>query len=232
MANTPVRPILATVQLEISNIKKARRSLLCRNGKENLFVDLGKSLGETVVESLRVQHTSKSTKKTIVPRSTTSEALTSKESMKRIADSLREKAKLLVLKADAKKEREKKREENKQKQQELKDKRAHNKEKRAQDKEKKALEREKKAQEKGAKGKSKKQRLNKKKIPDPKNESLSLKKCCLKCGLAFGDELESNRNAWRNCEFKLSCPNWYCLKCLPAQSSSSDLVCAECQSVN
>ena len=128
MANTPVRLILATVQLEISNIKKARRSLLCRNGKENLFVDLGKSLGETVVESLRVQHTSKSTKKTIVPRSTTSEALTSKESMKRIADSLREKAKLLVLKADAKKEREKKREENKQKQQELKDKRAKRKE--------------------------------------------------------------------------------------------------------
>ena len=148
----------ATVQLQISNIKKARRSLLCRNGKENLFVDLGKSLGETVVESLRVQHTSRPTKKTIVPRSTTSEALNSKESMKRIADSLREKAKLLALKAEAKMEREKKREENKQKQQELKDKRARNKEKRTQDKEKKALEKEKKEQEKGDKGKSKKQR--------------------------------------------------------------------------
>jgi hypothetical protein len=215
----------ATVQLQISNIKKARRSLLCSNGKENLFVDLGKSLGETVVESLRVQHTSRPTKKTIVPRSTTSEALNSKESMKRIADSLREKAKLLALKADAKKEREKKKEENKLKQHELKEKRAHTKEKRAQEKAKKA-------QEKCVKGKSKKQRSNKKTIPHPKNESLSLKKCCLKCGLAFGDEIESNRNAWRNCEFKLSCPNLYFLKCLTAQSSSSDLVFAECQSVN
>ena len=116
------------------------------------------------------------------------------------------------------------------KQQELKEKRAQNKVKRAQDQEKRAIEKEKKAQEQEVNGKVKPKRAKKKTTPI--NDSLNLKKCCLKCGLAFGDDTESNRNAWRNCEFKLSCPNWYCLKCLPAQPSSSDLVCEECQSVN
>lgn len=118
--------------------KKTRRSLLHTNEKENNFIELGKSLGDSVIETLRIQHTSKSVKKTVVPRSTTYEALTSKESMKRIADSLREKAKIVALQAEAKREREKKKEENKQKQKELKDMRAQNKEKRARDQEKKA----------------------------------------------------------------------------------------------
>ena len=152
--------------------------------------------------------------------------------MKRIADSLREKAKIVALKAEAKREREKKKEENRNKQQELKDKRAQNKEKRAQEKVRKAQEKETKEKENEANGKVKKQRVKKNKTPKNMDECLSLNKCCLKCGLAFGDEIESSRHAWRNCEFKLRCPNWYCLKCVPAQSSSSEIVCSECQSVN
>ncbi len=232
-SSTPVRSILAPLQLDFSSVKKkTRRSLLNTNDrdKENNFIELGKTLGDSVIETLRIQQTSKSVKKTVVPRSTTYEALTSKESMKRIADSLREKAKIVALQAEAKKEREKKKEENKKKQQELKEKRAQNKVKRAQDQEKRAIEKEKKAQEQEVNGKVKPKRAKKKTTPI--NDSLNLKKCCLKCGLAFGDDTESNRNAWRNCEFKLSCPNWYCLKCVPAQSSKSELVCAECQLAN
>ena len=138
--------------------------------------------------------------------------------MARIAASLKEKAKEVALKAEAKKERQRKREETAKKRQEIKEKRVQNKEKKAQ---------EKLAKENESLGKVKKTRAKKK--SSPRNECLNQQKCCFKCGLVYGAESESNRNMWRNCKFKLSCPNWYCFKCVPAHSSSSEIICSKCQ---
>ena len=74
---------------------------------------------------------------------------------------------------------------------------------------------------------------NKENNNENNKENFSDQKCCFKCNLAHKEERESNKNFWRNCEFNLICPNWFCPACLPPQTSTcSEFFCSNCQPLN
>ena len=167
-----------------------------------------------MVEYLRRDLTQKSSKRTVVPR-LGGECLTSKEVVERISRKENDKVVKNANQAAAKAVREDKKLENLKRKQEAAVLRAQAKVKKAEEKES-----------------QKSSRLIKKdknkKIDD--QVDLNFKKNCFKCGLIHGNDTESNKLMWGNCEFSFKCPNWYCPKCIPPRTSMSDeLICSDCK---
>ena len=61
-----------------------------------------------------------------------------------------------------------------------------------------------------------KRKYNKKKNTKEALES----KVCFKCKSVYETVPETLKGLWRNCEKNLSCNNWYCSACLPANLSN------------
>jgi hypothetical protein len=207
-----------------------RRSILgdltlqASNNKETHLNSLAKSLGDSMLEVLRMDNTEKkSNRKTVVPR-IGGECLTSKETVERLAKASKEKAEKIASQTAAKEERKKKKENDKIAANEKRQKREEVKKRKEEEELKKSI---------IGGGVGKRKYVKKNKIDKDNQENFSDQKCCFKCNLVYNEERESNKNFWRNCEFNLSCPNWYCPACLPPQTStSSEVFCSKCQPLN